>query len=303
MPVKVLVIGSANLDLVVQTPRFPHPGETLLGGVFSTHPGGKGANQAVAAARLGDGVAFAGCIGSDSFAGVLTASLESAGAELSHLRHTASPTGIASILVDAAGANTIVVAPGANYDVTTEHVREALEVLQPTVVLSQLEIPLEAVVEASRHPRFILNPAPARRLPDELLANCHLITPNETETMELTGVAPIDEASCARASRELFARGVQNVIITLGEQGCYYACPSGGRIFPAPKVEPIDTTAAGDAFNGALAHFLADGLDFDQAIPPASVYAALSTTHPGAQESMPTREAFDAFRSSLSNSG
>lgn len=299
MSAKVLVVGSANLDLVVNCERFPQAGETLLGGEFSTHPGGKGANQATAAARLGPGVAFAGCVGRDSFGNVLESSLEESKIKLAHLHRLDAPTGIASILVDAAGDNTIVVAPGANSLITAEQVDKAISDLQPTVVLAQLEIPLEAVLQASQHERFILNPAPARSLPEELWQRCFLMTPNETETRVLTGIAPIDEASCARAAREFFARGVQNVIITLGAQGCYFAHPSGGRHFATPSVDAVDTTAAGDAFNGALAYFLAEGQEFADAIPMASAYAALSTTKIGAQESMPTRKALDDFRATL----
>jgi len=295
----VLVVGSVNMDMVFRSERLPVPGETILGLGFETHPGGKGANQAVAIGRLGGRVAFAGCVGGAQFGPELTASLLAGGVDHSQLREVEGPSGTAAILVDSKGSNMIVVAPGANNKVTAEHVSVALQGCQPAVVLAQLEIPMSAVEAASSGPRFILNPAPAAPISDEILARCFAITPNETELETLTGIAPADDGACLTAARSLFEKGVQNVIVTLGSRGCFWASPAGGQHFPAARVTPVDTTAAGDAFNGALAMFLAEGRELQNAIPLANCVAALSTTKPGAQPSMPTREELRNFAGDL----
>ena len=292
----VAVVGSANLDLVFRCSELPRPGQTVLGHSFETHPGGKGANQAVAIGKLGGHVAFVGCVGDDGNGETLRHSLTGAGVDIQYLLTTAnSPTGVAPIWVDDAGTNMIVVAPGANFDLSEEHVAFSLGFLQPSVVLAQLETELEAVRAASLFDRFILNPAPAQPLADELLANCFAITPNETEAEILTGIAPDDEASCLAASGRLLDNGVRNVVITLGSRGCYWATTEGGQHFDAPKVDAIDTTAAGDAFNGALAWYLASDLEFPEAIRRAIRVASVSTTRVGAQESMPTESEVDQF--------
>lgn len=285
----VLVVGSANMDLVFRCARIPRAGETLLGGEFSTHPGGKGANQAVAIGRLGGAVVFVGAVGSDSFGAELRASLAGSGVDIQWL--TTLPelaTGVAGIVVDDAGMNSIVVAPGANGGVTPSRVSEALRETGARVALAQLEIPLDAVEAASAAERFILNSAPARALPSELLARCYLLTPNETETEGLTGVYPDSEEECLRAGHLLLDQGVRHVVITLGSRGSYWVSSGGGKAFPAPGVEAIDTTAAGDAFSGAMAMFLAEGRELSNAIPLANCVGALSATKLGAQESMPT---------------
>ncbi|HVT13078.1 MAG TPA: ribokinase [Fimbriimonadaceae bacterium] len=286
----LIVVGSANVDLVVRAIRLPKTGETLLGESFATFPGGKGANQAVAAARLGGDVRFFGCVGDDPFAGQLRASLLSAGAQIDGLAtDPAVPTGIAVITVDAAGQNTIVVAPGANSRVDPQ---PAIDASQPgDVLLAQLEIPVDAVerlfAETSAAVK-ILNPAPACDLPPALYPLISLITPNEAEAEVLTGIRPTDEASCEAAASELLRRGVGQVLITLGAQGCFYAAGSIRKAYPAWPVTAIDTVAAGDAFSGALGHFLAIGKSVDTAIRLATVAAALSTTKAGAQPSLPT---------------
>lgn len=292
----ILVVGSANLDLVFQCPEFPRPGETLLGGEFATHPGGKGANQAVAIGRLGGDVHFCGAVGTDDFGKTLQTSLKGAGVHTTHLRHDpGQPTGTACILVSATGQNLIVVAPGANNQVTPEAVHHTLDQLRPSIVLAQLEVPLPAVEAAAKSGRFILNPAPARPLPDSLLAQTWIITPNETELEALTGIAPQDLQDVERAARQLLARGVQNAIVTLGSRGSAWISAEGLQHFPAHPVQPVDTTAAGDAFNGALAHFLAQGHDFPFAITRANAVAALSTLKSGAQPSMPTEKELEIF--------
>ncbi len=296
----VLVVGSANMDLVFRCARIPRAGETLLGGEFSTHPGGKGANQAVAIGRLGGSVSFVGAVGVDGFGGVLRESLSGAGVSVAWLESRADlATGAACIVIDDAGMNSIVVAPGANAGVTPGRVTEALRATGAKVALAQLEIPLEAVEAAAAADRFILNPAPAQPLPVELLATCYLLTPNETETEALTGIDPDSDEACLRAGRELLERGVQNVVITLGARGAYWISATEGRAFPAPTVDVVDTTAAGDAFNGALAMFLAEGRELANAIPLANCVGALSTTRRGAQESMPTLEELRVLAGSL----
>lgn len=295
----VLVVGSINMDLVYPSDRLPAPGETILGQDYKTYPGGKGANQAAAIGRLGGDVAFVGCIGTDAYAVELGASLIVAGVDHTLIREVKGNSGTAAILVDARGRNMIVVSPGANNKVTPEQVSQAIDERKPRIVLAQLEIPMPAVEAASKAERFILNPAPAAAIPDEILARCFVITPNESELETLTGVAPTDDETCLRASRVLLDKGVQNVVVTLGSRGSFWASAKGGQHFPAPKVEAIDTTAAGDAFNGALAMFLAQGRTLENAIPLANCVGALSTTRSGAQPSMPSLDELRGFAGPL----
>lgn len=286
------MIGSANADLVFRAHRCPRGGETLIGGDFEAHPGGKGANQAVTAARLGGAVAFVGCIGDDPFAKMLAASLEEAGVDVSRLRKLpGTSSGCAMILVEqSSGQNRIVVAPGANGMVCAREAREAV-LAHPTVpVLAQLEIPMEAVLAASEAERFFLNPAPATDLPDALLSRTFCIVPNETEAAALTGIAPSDANSCRAAAQALLIRGARNVVITLGERGAYWTDGRDEALQPARPVGAVDTTGAGDAFCGALALGISRGLEFPAALGKACAVAALSTTKPGAQPAMPSAE-------------
>ncbi len=285
---KILVVGSANYDLVFQCKTLPRPGETLLGGEFATFPGGKGANQAVACGRLEAEVYFCGCTGRDSFAVELRTSLSSAGVDLAWLAESDARTGTAAVIVDEAGANQIVVAPGANARLTPAVVEAAIAAVEPELVLAQLEIPLDAVAAASQASRFILNPAPAAKIPDAILSRCFAITPNQSEAEALTGVHPDDEESCAKAAAVLLAQGVENVVITLGAQGCFWSDGRSQTLVPALAVIPVDTTAAGDAFNGALATFLASGHPWIESLTLANLVAGMSTMTHGAQPSMPT---------------
>ena len=287
---RIAVVGSANLDLVVRAPRFPEPGETLLGGTFSTHPGGKGANGAVAAGRLRASVSFVGMLGRDSFGEALANSLAEAGVDLTHtLRADATATGVAQITVDDDGRNTIVVAPGANALLTSDDVSHALEAIAPTVTLASLEIPLEAVEACvGRSGFFIVNPAPAADLPEDLFPKINLFTPNQTEVLYYTGIEASDDASCLEAAGKLFDRGLRRVVITLCGRGCFLATPEAGRYIPNLEVRAVDTTGAGDAFNGALAAFLAEGRNIENALALANCVGALACTRSGAQDSMPT---------------
>ncbi len=292
----ILVVGSANLDLVFRCPRFPAPGETLLGGEFAMHPGGKGANQAVAAGKLGADIRFVGRLGNDSFAHGLRQSLEQAGVDISLVSSDpVASTGTAVILVDAStGQNEIVVASGSNMMLSSAEVEQAVSGFEG-IVLSQLEIPMPAIEACGASTQFILNPAPACPLSDQLLSKVQIITPNETETEMLTGIAPVDTAACRAASEWFFGRGVKHAVITLGKRGAYVNDGARDVVVPAPRVTPVDTTAAGDALNGALAVFLSRGDDLFAAVGKAVAYASLSTTRAGAIAGMPTDAEFAAF--------
>jgi ribokinase len=298
----VLVVGSANMDLVVSCERFLRPGETMLGHDFGMFPGGKGANQAVACAKLGGRVHFLGKMGRDPFRDALADGLARDGVHLDGLlTDDEAPTGVALITVDARGENTIVVASGSNMRLTPADL-DAHEALfaGAAVVLVQLEIPPETVLRAAELGRahgatVVLNPAPARPLPDALLALVDFLTPNQAEAAELAGLTPDGTATAEVAARALLGRGVRHVLVTVGEEGALLVTQDGTERFPAFAVTPVDTTAAGDAFNGALAYALAEGQGLHEAIPLANAVAAVAVTRRGAQPSMPDRAALDAF--------
>ncbi len=294
--VKVAVVGSANMDLVFGCKRFPKPGETIIGESFVTVPGGKGANQCVAIAMLGGTTSFIGKVGSDGFGDALLNSLQTAGARTNLAHRTPDfPSGVAGILVDSFGQNSIIVAPGSNAQLTGEEVANALAKLNATIVLVQLEVSDGAVEACLGSKKVILNPAPARPLSDSVYCGLFAITPNETEAELLTGIAPIDEPSCLAAADWFRKKGVQNVIITLGSKGCFLSTPEGFQMIQPYKVDPIDTVAAGDAFNGALALFTARGESMSAAARKANAAGALSTTKRGAQTSMPTMSELEEF--------
>jgi ribokinase len=302
----VLVVGSVNMDLVARAANVPAPGETLLGRDFALHHGGKGANQAVAVGRLGGDPYFLCRVGQDTFGSALLEGLKKAGVRTDFCSvDPTSPSGVALITVADDGQNSIVVAPGANWALTPADVELVLDRINPTVVLAQLEIRLETVeaLVARLRPgtKFILNPAPARPLPDSLLSRVDVITPNESEASFLTGVTPKDDDSCGECAKLLLDKGVKAVVITMGSLGCWIqGAGFAGRI-PAPVVKAIDTTAAGDAFNGALADALSysDSMPLEDACRAASIVASLSVTRSGAQESMPTMQEVHAFAAAL----
>jgi ribokinase len=292
----VLVVGSSNTDLVIRVPRLPRPGETVLGGAFSTAAGGKGANQAVAAARAGGRVTFVARVGTDGFGDRTVAGLEADGVDIRFVARTAeAPSGIALITVDERGENSISVASGANALLSAADVERAGEALAAAdIVLLQLESPLATVEAAVRRAGergvpVILNPAPARELGDALLAAVSVLTPNEHEAELLTGIPVRDEQSAREAARRLRDRGPATVVVTLGERGVYALAAGFAGPVPGFKVEPVDTTAAGDIFNGALAVALAEKLVLPEALRFAQAAAAISVTRPGAQPSAPTR--------------
>jgi len=293
----VVIVGSINMDLVVRSPRLPLPGETILGSAFATFPGGKGANQAVAASRLGASVIMVGRVGNDAFGDQMLQTLANDRVDVSQVQHdTQAPTGVALITVDDKGENTIVVASGANMSLTPEDVSAAESCFAgAAAVVMQFEIPLPAIQRACdlarRHgARIILNPAPARSLEPEFLAGVDDLIPNQTELSMLSGITTIPEATA-----ELRAWGVQNVIVTLGADGVLLAGSGEPVRYPAFKVKALDTTAAGDAFVGAYAVGLADGLAAHDAIRWANAAAALSVTHVGAQPSLPRRGELERF--------
>jgi ribokinase len=288
--------------MIAKLPRLPKPGETIGEGAFSTAAGGKGANQAVAAARAGAEVGLVARVGDDSFGEQAIAGFVADGINVQHVtRDPSAPSGVALIFVDDKGENSIAVAPGANAGLTPEDVEEAEELISgANVVVMQLETPLETVERAAtlacKHgARVILNPAPAQPLSDEILANVSILTPNESEAELLTGVPVKDDAGAEEAARALVARGVKTVILTLGSRGAFVFESGLGELVPGFKVDTVDTTAAGDVFNGTLAVGLAEGMPLAAAVRFANAAAALSVTRLGAQPSAPTRSEIESF--------
>lgn len=297
----VLVVGSANMDLVVVTDRFPQPGETILGNHFQMFPGGKGANQAVCCARLSGLTYFLGRLGQDLFGDRLFQNLQSDGVNLDAVkRDETHSTGVALITVDSNGQNQIVVAPGSNMQLSSQDLEDHRELFrQVRAVIVQLEIPEETVFQAAQLATeqdaiFILNPAPARALSDDLLSRVDYLTPNETELASLSGMKVEDIDTAMEAARKLIAKGVANVVVTLGEQGALLVTSDKSQLFPTRSVEVVDTTAAGDAFNGALALAISEELDVGKAILFANTVASTSVTALGAQSSMPYRDTIQA---------
>lgn len=301
----VVVLGSLNMDFVVSVERLPAPGETLLGRDFQMLPGGKGANQACAAGKLGAGrvaVRMIGRVGRDIFGETLKASLEAAGVDVRAVTPAASPTGVALIWVDHRGQNSIVVASGANREFPAASLDASL-FRGAGLVLFQLETPLDTVDAAlslarSEGAQTVLDPAPAQPLSAGLLSKVDILTPNESEALLLLGrpAGGVCVADAPLVARALAARGPRHVILKMGENGCFWASGGEARHFPAYPVEARDTTAAGDTFNAALAVALAEGKSMDEAIPFANAAAAISVTRVGAQASAPTRAEVDAFR-------
>lgn len=296
MPNQILVIGSSNTDMVVKSDRLPAPGETVLGGTFLMNAGGKGANQAVAAARLKGQVTFVAKVGNDIFGQQAITGFQQEIIDTTYVVTDADqPSGVALINVDAQGENCITVAPGANAHLQPTETQAALQAAAAgTLALLQLEIPLptvEYVVEqaAAQGLRVILNPAPAQSLPETLFPHLFLITPNETEAEILTGIHVTNEATAEQAAQKLHKMGVTNVVITLGSKGAYLYSDNRGQLIPVPRVTAVDSTAAGDCFNGALAVALAEDQTLPEAVAFACKAASISVTRMGAQASMPKR--------------
>lgn len=296
----IVVVGSLNMDLVIKVERRPRPGETVIGEAFGMFVGGKGFNQAVAAARMGAQVHMVGRVGQDDFGPRSLRALEAEGIDTRHVAwDDQASTGVALPVIDAQGDNSIIIVPGANMRLSQADVERAAGVIAAAdVLMVQLEVPMEAVRRAAELARaagavVLLNPAPARPLPDELLRLVDILTPNETETEILTGMSVADDETAGRAARALLERGARAVVLTLGARGALLADPARVTRVPGYAVRVVDTTAAGDAFCGALAVQRALGQPLEQAIRTANAAGALATTILGAEPALPRREAVE----------
>ncbi|MEI7735841.1 MAG: ribokinase [Ferruginibacter sp.] len=297
---KIIVIGSANTDMVVKSKTLPLPGETILGGTFFMNPGGKGANQAVAAARLGAAVTLVAKVGNDIFGTATINGLQKENINTAYVFVDANePSGTALIMVNEEGENCIVVAPGANANLLPADIEMVQELSAAAIILMQLEIPLQTIAAVAKiaktnQQKIIINPAPAQQLDDDLLNGLFLITPNETEAALLTGIKVDNEFAASQAADIFLNKGVQNVIITLGKQGAYFQNKEQKFTVPAPVVKAMDTTAAGDTFSGAIAVALTENMEWEKAIQFAVQAASISVTRMGAQASVPYRNELES---------
>jgi ribokinase len=303
---KIFVIGSANTDMVIKSAKLPLPGETILGGSFFMNAGGKGANQAVAASRLGGMVALVAKVGNDIFGKQTIESLQKENINTDFVfTDDTAPSGTALIMVNEEGENCIAVAPGANANLSPGDIEKVKDIDKADILVLQLEIPMDTIAAVvkkanANHQRVIINPAPAQILDDEILKGLFLIAPNEAEASLLTGISVADEKSAAQAAEVLLNNGVQNVIITLGKKGAYFQNKELKLLVNAPVVQALDTTAAGDTFSGALAVALTENLDqiaigWEMAIQFAVEAASISVTRLGAQASVPYRNEIEVL--------
>lgn len=299
---KIIVVGSSNTDMIVRSERLPRPGESVVGGEFMMAGGGKGANQAVTVARLGHKVVFAAALGRDIFGDAAESQYRRFGIDTSYIVRKNTPSGVALIMVDSNAQNSISVALGANNCLTVEDIMPALESIKSgDILLLQLEIPMETIDECvaiahSKGARVVLNPAPAAAVSEQTLSKLYLITPNQTEAETLTGVVVKDEATARLAAEILISRGVERVVVTMGSAGALLYQDGKAEMIPALKVAAVDTTAAGDVYNGALCVALAEGKQLKEALQFATKASAISVTRIGAQPSIPTREEVDSFQ-------
>lgn len=294
----IVVVGSINHDLTVRTPRHPRPGETILGTTHYSASGGKGANQAVAAARMGSSVQMIGCVGDDEHGATLIQALAADGVDTSGVaKHSAAPTGLAVITIDDNAENTIVVSPGANQELKPSHLK-AQDISAAKVLLAQLEVPIETVAAAASLATGIvcLNPAPSQPLPQNLVDRIDVLIPNRTELTHLSGAHHLESDDDYIAAAERIGFG-GTLIVTLGSEGAAIVEDRNVTRISAPIVQAVDPTGAGDAFCGALAHGLAQGSDIESAVRKAVIAGAIAATRPGAQPSMPTASEVEAFES------
>ncbi|EKO3892800.1 ribokinase [Vibrio metschnikovii] len=299
---QLVVLGSVNADHVLQVPTFPRPGETLHGRNYQVIPGGKGANQAVAAARLKADIGFIACVGDDAFGIESCERFKRDGMDIRGVKVQADcPTGIAMIQVSDRGENSICLSAEANDRLTAEAIEDdLLSIRAASYLLMQLETPIDGIIKAAQvakqaKTKVVLNPAPARELPSSLLSCVDVITPNETEAQVLTGITVTDDASAQQAATVLHQQGIEIVIITLGAKGVWLSEHGRGQLIPGFRVSATDTTAAGDTFNGAFVTGLLENMPLESAIKFAHAAAAISVTRFGAQTSIPTRQEVDEF--------
>ena len=298
----ICVIGSLNMDLVVNVDTMPKPGQTIIGSNFKEVPGGKGAKQAVAMARLNGNVSMIGKVGEDGFGQTLINSLKNDKVDTTYIQTTKGSTGVALITVDKNAQNSIVVSPGANFEVKEEDIDNNIEAIKNSdIVVLQLETPLNTIKYALNKAKelnkyTILNPAPALKLDDEIIKNVDLLTPNETELEIISGVSIENEEDIQKAAQIMIEKGVKELIVTLGSKGSLYINKEKSMFKKAYKVEAIDTTAAGDSYTGALAVALSNDKDVEEAMDFASKVGALSVMKEGAQSSLPTLEDVKNFR-------
>jgi len=298
----ITVVGSLNMDLVTKTEKVPKTGETFLGVDFKQSAGGKGANQADAIAKLGAEVAMIGRVGADQFGESLIKSLKNDGVKTSHIHITEGiATGIATIIVNGDGDNLIIVVPGANFKLKPQDIDAAEDLIKDSsLMIAQLEVPIDTIKyafkKAKQYNKYtILNPAPARELDDELLGMTDLLVPNETELEILSGRTLVSMADMLGAAKELMQKGVKEIIVTLGANGCLHINKEGSNHYPAHLVEAVDTTAAGDSFIGAIATVFSEGKSLKEAIGFASKVSALTVTREGAQDSLPTQKEVEEY--------
>lgn len=298
----IAVVGSLNLDMVIYTKKIPRPGETVMGRNFKQVPGGKGGNQADASAKLGGTVTMIGCVGDDSMGVLLKNSLEADGVNVNAvLTHKEAATGVAAIIVEDSGNNAITVAPGANYKLSVCDIEKLARVIQSAhVVLLQLEAPIDSVRATLKLAKAaggitILNPAPATDLDDEIYKHSDIMTPNETELEFLTGHKTETLEQVESAGRILLSKGAKEIVVTLGQKGCMHIKKDEVKHYEAYKVAAVDTTAAGDGFNGALAVCLDEGRTMEEAIRFAMKVGAMTVTREGAQTSLPLKNEVEAF--------
>ena len=298
----ICVIGSLNMDLVVNVDTMPKPGQTIIGSNFKEVPGGKGANQAVAMARLNGNVSMIGKVGEDGFGQTLINSLKNDKVDTTYIQTTKGSTGVALITVDKNAQNSIVVSPGANFEVKEEDIDNNIEAIKNSdIVVLQLETPLNTIKYALNKAKelnkyTILNPAPAVKLDDEIIKNVDLLTPNETELEIISGVSIETEEDIQKAAQIMIEKGVKELIVTLGSKGSLYINKEKSMFKKAYKVEAVDTTAAGDSYTGALAVALSQDKNIEDAMDFASKVGALSVLKEGAQSSLPTLEDVKNFR-------
>lgn len=298
----ICVIGSLNMDLVVNVDKMPKPGQTIIGSNFKEVPGGKGANQAVAMARLNGNVSMIGKVGEDGFGQTLINSLKNDKVDTTYIKTTKGATGVALITVDNNAQNSIVVSPGANFEVKEEDIDNNIEAIKNSdIVVLQLETPLNTIKYALKKSKelnkyTILNPAPAVKLDDEIIKNVDLLTPNETELEIISGVSIETEEDIQKAAQIMIEKGVKELIVTLGSKGSLYINKEKSIFKKAYKVEAVDTTAAGDSYTGALAVALSKDKNIEEAMDFASKVGALSVLKEGAQSSLPTLEDVENFR-------